>query len=92
MANQITSGMLQQEHYIQSTDEEISHIESVKDSIEELRDSGNFFSVSLQTLELIRRFNHLYIQVFEKMDKNPSLLHQLVVAAVGLEKKLIRES
>jgi len=84
--------MLQQEHYIQSTDEEISHIESVKDSIEELRDSGNFFSVSLQTLELIRRFNHLYIQVFEKMDENPSLLHQLVVAAVGLEKKLIRES
>ncbi|WPY97076.1 hypothetical protein [Christiangramia sp. OXR-203] len=84
--------MLQQEHYIQSTEEEISHIESVKDSIEELRESGNFFSVSLQTLELIRRFNHLYIQVFEKMDENPSLLHQLVVAAVGLEKKLIRES
>ncbi|WP_299155593.1 hypothetical protein [uncultured Christiangramia sp.] len=84
--------MLQQEHYIQSTDEEISHIESVKDSIEELRESGNFFSVSLQTLELIRRFNHLYIQVFEKMDQNPSLLHQLVVAAVGLEEKLIRES
>ena len=84
--------MLQQEHYIQSTEEEISHIESIKDSIEELRESGNFFSVSLQTLELIRRFNHLYIQVFEKMDENPSLLHQLVVAAVGLEKKLIRES
>ena len=84
--------MLQQEHYIQSTEEEISHIESVKDSIEKLRESGNFFSVSLQTLELIRRFNHLYIQVFEKMDENPSLLHQLVVAAVGLEKKLIRES
>ena len=84
--------MLQQEHYIQSTDEEISHIESVKDSIEELRESGNFFSVSLQTLELIRRFNHLYIQVFEKMDQNPSLLHQLVVAAVGLEEQLIRES
>ncbi|WP_298525876.1 hypothetical protein [uncultured Christiangramia sp.] len=84
--------MLQQEHYIQSTDEEISHIESVKGSIEELRESGNFFSVSLQTLELIRRFNHLYIQVFEKMDQNPSLLHQLVVAAVGLEEKLIRES
>ena len=61
--------MLQQEHYIQSTDEEISHIESVKGSIEELRESGNFFSVSLQTLELIRRFNHLYIQVFEKMDQ-----------------------
>lgn len=84
--------MLQQEHYIQSTEEEISHIESVKESIEELRESGNFFSVSLQTLELIRRFNHLYIQVFEKMDANPSLLHQLVVAAVGLEEKLIRES
>ncbi|MFV9484526.1 hypothetical protein ACNI3T_11830 [Christiangramia sp. ASW11-125] len=84
--------MLQQEHYIQSTEEEISHIESVKESIEELRESGNFFSVSLQTLELIRRFNHLYIQVFEKMEENPSLLHQLVVAAVGLEKKLIRES
>ena len=84
--------MLQQEHYIQSTEEEISHIESVKDSIEELRESGNFFSVSLQTLELIRRFNHLYIQVFEKMDQNPSLLHQLVVAASGLEEKLIRES
>ncbi|WP_295179436.1 hypothetical protein [uncultured Christiangramia sp.] len=84
--------MLQQEHYIQSTDEEISHIESVKGSIEELRESGNFFSVSLQTLELIRRFNHLYIQVFEKMDQNPSLLHQLVVAASGLEEKLIRES
>ena len=84
--------MLQQEHYIQSTEEEVSHIESVKNSIEELRESGNFFSVSLQTLELIRRFNHLYIQVFEKMDQNPSLLHQLVVAAVGLEEKLIRES
>ncbi|WP_026916275.1 hypothetical protein [Christiangramia portivictoriae] len=81
--------MLQQEHYIQSTEEEIAHIESVKKSIEELRESGNFFSVSLQTLELIRRFNYLYIQVFEKMDENPSLLHQLVVAAEGLEKKLV---
>jgi len=84
--------MLQQEHYIRSTDEEIFQIASVRNSIEELRESGNFFSVSLQTLELIRRFNHLYIQVFEKMDQNPSLLHQLVVAAVGLEEQLIRES
>ncbi|WP_405198644.1 hypothetical protein [Christiangramia sp. LLG6405-1] len=83
--------MLQQEHYIRSTDEEIFQIASVRNSIEELRESGNFFSVSLQTLELIRRFNHLYIQVFENLDSNPSLLHQLVVAAEGLEEKLVRQ-
>jgi len=83
--------MLQQEHYIRSTDEEIFQIASVRNSIEELRESGNFFSVSLQTLELIRRFNYLYIQVFENLDSNPSLLHQLVVAAEGLEEKLVRQ-
>lgn len=79
--------MLQQVNYIESTEEEFKQINFIKTSIENLRDSGNFFDVSLPTLELIRRFNHYYIQVFEKKDTNPSLIHQLVVAAEGLKEK-----
>lgn len=83
--------MLQQQEYIQSTEEEFLQINSVKELIEDLRDSGNFFSLSLKTLELIRRFNNLYVEVFQKHDRNPSYLNQLVILANGLEGELIRQ-
>lgn len=84
--------MLQQQEYIQSTEEEFSQINSVKELIQDLRDSGNFFSLSLKTLELIRRFNNLYVQVFSNHEDNPSYLNQLVILANGLEGELIREN
>ena len=84
--------MLDQVNYIESTEEEIRQINFIKTSIENLRESGDFFSVSLPTLELIRRFNHYYIKVFVNMDTNPSLLHQLVVAAEGLKEKLFSKN
>ena len=84
--------MLQQQEYIQNTEEEFSQIDSVKAMIEDLRDSGNFFSLSLKTLELIRRFNNLYVEVFQKHDNNPSFLNQLVILANGLEGELVREN
>ncbi|TBW29283.1 hypothetical protein [Gramella sp. KN1008] len=84
--------MLQQQDYILNTEEEYKQIDSVKEMIQDIHQSGNFFQLSLQTLELIRRFNNLFITVFEKNEKSPSLFHQLVVLSHSLETQLLREN
>ena len=83
--------MLIKQDYILSTEEEYKQIDAVKDWIQNIHESGTFFHLSLRTLELIRRFNNLYIQVFEKEDANPSTLNQLVITAKGLETEFVRE-
>ncbi|MDX1543476.1 MAG: hypothetical protein R3214_05965 [Christiangramia sp.] len=84
--------MLKQQDYILNTEEEYKQIVSVKDMIQDIHESGNFFHLSLKTLELIRRFNMLFIQVFEKKDESPSLFNQLVILSHNLETELLRES
>lgn len=84
--------MLTQQDYILNTEEEYKQIDSVKEWIQNIHESGTFFNLSLKTLELIRRFNNLHIQVFENNDASPSSLNQLVITSKGLESQLIREN
>ncbi len=82
--------MLRQQEYILNTQEEFSQIESVKETVENLHATQDFFKLSLKTLELIRRFNNLYIQVFEKGDESASIFNQLVITSHTLETELVR--
>lgn len=84
--------MLQQQEYILTTENEYKQINSVKDSIQEIHNSGNFFQLSLKTLELIRRFNKLYVDVFEHSESTPSNINQLMITGRALETQLVRES
>lgn len=83
--------MLKQPDYILNTTEEYNQINSVKELIEEIHESGSFFHLSLRTLELIRRFNNFYFQVFEKQDNSPSKLNQLMILSRSLEGELVRQ-
>jgi len=83
--------MLAKQDYILNTEEEYKQIEVVHEWIQNIHESGTFFNLSLRTLELIRRFNNLYIMVFEKEEATVSNLNQLVIAARGLDENLISE-
>lgn len=82
--------MLKQQNYIQSTLEEFSQINSVKRMIEQVYNEGSFFQLSLKTLELIRRFNNLFINVIEGEDDSPTHFNQLVITSETLERELIQ--
>ncbi|SDS36735.1 hypothetical protein [Christiangramia echinicola] len=84
--------MLQTQDYILNTEEEYQQINSVKNWIQNIHETGSFFNLSLRTLELIRRFNKLYSEVFENNDSSPSLVNQLMITARGLETELVQEN
>ncbi|WP_026934285.1 hypothetical protein [Christiangramia echinicola] len=84
--------MLQTQDYILNTEEEYQQINSVKNWIQNIHETGSFFNLSLRTLELIRRFNKLYSEVFENNDSSPSLVNQLMITARGLEIELVQEN
>ena len=84
--------MLQTQDYILNTEEEYQQINSVKNWIHNIHETGSFFNLSLRTLELIRRFNKLYSEVFENNDSSPSLVNQLMITARGLETELVQEN
>lgn len=84
--------MLQAQDYILNTEEEYQQINSVKNWIHNIHKTGSFFNLSLKTLELIRRFNKLYSEVFENNDSSPSLVNQLMITARGLETELVQEN
>ena len=84
--------MLQIQDYILNTEEEYKQINSVKEWIQNIHETGSFFNLSLRTLELIRRFNNLYSEVIENNDNSPSLVNQLMIIARGLEAELVQEN
>lgn len=84
--------MLKQEDYILNTLEEFEQIISVREMIENVHESANFFNLPLKTLELIRRFNNLYIQVYENDEKSPASINQLMIISRNLEELLVREN
>ncbi|WP_300441574.1 hypothetical protein [Christiangramia sp.] len=84
--------MLLQQDYILNTKEEYKQIDTVKEWIQNIHESGTFFNLSLRTLEMIRRFNNLYSKIFEEEAATPSNLNQLIITAKGLEPELIREN
>ena len=81
--------MLKQLENILNTEEEVNQIQSVKELVEDIYDKGAFFNLQLKTLELIRRFNSLYSEVFLQGDDSPSQMNQLVIIAQTLERDLI---
>lgn len=83
--------MLQQQDFIVTTEEEFQQIESVKSHIEEMHHRGSFFHLSLKALELIRRFNNLYVEVFERHNESSSMVNQLLVTAKILEAEFVQE-
>ena len=82
--------MLKQQENIFNLEDEYRQIASVKECILNIHESGNFFSLSLKSLELIRRFNNLYTEVIENGDTSPSNLNQLIITSKGLESELIQ--
>jgi len=82
--------MLKQPGSILNIEDEYKQIESVKEWIQEIHESGTFFNLSLKTLELIRRFNNLYAEVIENSDPNPSSVNQLIITSKGLESELVQ--
>lgn len=82
--------MLLQQDYILNTEEEYTKIEHVKELIQNIHLSGNFYELSLKTLELMRRFNKIFVQVFEKKDESPSAFNQLVILSDNLEEELVK--
>ncbi len=84
--------MLKHQEYILNTEEEFQQIRSVKNQLKDLHEKGDFFQLSLQTLELIRRFNNLYLEYFEKKNDSSNIFNQLVITSNNLETHLIREN
>ncbi|MBT8295103.1 MAG: hypothetical protein KJO51_01685 [Gramella sp.] len=84
--------MLTIQDYNLDTKEEYKQICLIRDWIHTIHETGNFFQLPLKTLELIRRFNVLYAEVFENGDDSPSIFNQLLVATRGLESAFIRHN
>ncbi len=75
-----------------STEESLSYITAIKVHVDELYDKQEIFGLSLETLELTRRFYNLYTPI-EKVDEaTPFALNQLLSITQHLERNLIKES
>ncbi len=84
--------MLKEQGYILNVEEEYKQIESVKEWIHQIHESGTFFNLSLKTLELIRRFNKLYTEVIKNDNPTPANVNQLIIISKGLESELVQEN
>ncbi|QYA26356.1 hypothetical protein G3I01_12850 [Gramella sp. MT6] len=84
--------MLKEQGYILNVEEEYKQIESVKEWIHQIHESGTFFNLSLKTLELIRRFNKLYTEVIKNDNPTPGNVNQLIIISKGLESELVQEN
>ncbi len=82
--------MLKQPGSYLNIEEEYKQIESIKEWIQEIHESGTFFNLSLKTLELIRRFNNLYSEVIDNRTPTPSSINQLIITSRGLESELVQ--
>ncbi len=84
--------MLTIQDYNLNTEDQFQQVSHVREWIQNIHETGNFFQLSLRTLELIRRFNTLYTEVFENNHDSPSLINQLLVTARGLETELVEQN
>ncbi|WP_034917858.1 hypothetical protein [Gillisia sp. CAL575] len=74
------------------TTDQLSYITAVKMHIDELYEKQEIFGLSLETLELTRRFYNLYTPL-DKIDKaTPFALNQLLSITQHLERNLVKES
>ncbi len=75
-----------------STEESLSYIAAIKVHVDELYDKQEIFGLSLETLELTRRFYNLYTPVEKVEEATPFALNQLLSITQHLERNLIKES
>jgi len=75
-----------------SNQESLSYITAVKMHVDELYNKQEIFGLSLETLELTRRFYNLYTPFEKVVDASPFALNQLLSITQHLERNLIKES
>ena len=80
---------MEQQVFLGDIAEKEKQVEFVKQWVVDLYESGVFYSFSLHTLELSRRFNSSYIQF--RQSKSPEDFKQLQNLAEVLEKRLTEE-
>lgn len=71
--------------------EEFYLIASVKKQVEEIYEKQKIFGLSLETLELTRRFNKLYFQISELEQQNSFGYQQFIELTRHLERNLLQE-
>lgn len=74
------------------TTDQISYITAVKMHVDELYAKQEIFGLSLETLELTRRFYNLYIPIEKVEEVAPFALNQLLSITQHLERNLVQES
>ena len=74
------------------TTDQISYITAVKMHVDELYAKQEIFGLSLETLELTRRFYNLYTPIEKVEEVAPFALNQLLSITQHLERNLVQES
>lgn len=74
-----------------STQESLSYITAVKMQVDELYDKQEIFGLSLETLELTRRFYNLFTPLEKADNTAPFAVNQLLSITQHLERNLIKE-
>ena len=82
--------MLKQKEYNSNNTAEHQQIELVKEGVENIKANRDFFNLPLKTMELMKRFNFLYWEVYKNHDRSDSTYNQLLTTAGLLEKDLVR--
>jgi len=74
------------------TTNQLSYITAVKMHIDEMYEKQEIFGLSLETLELTRRFYNLYTPLDKIDEATPFALNQLLSITQHLERNLVKES
>ncbi|TVZ28441.1 hypothetical protein JM83_3571 [Gillisia sp. Hel_I_86] len=74
------------------TTNQLAYITAVKVHVDELYESQEIFGLSLETLELTRRFYNLYTPMEKVEEVAPFALNQLLAITQHLERNLVQES
>ena len=72
--------------------DQMSYITAVKMHVDELYDKQAIFGLSLETLELTRRFYNLYTPLEKVEEVAPMALNQLLSITQHLERNLVLET
>jgi len=72
--------------------DQVSYITAVKMHVDELYEKQEIFGLSLETLELTRRFYNLYTPIEKVEGITPHTLNQLMSITQHLERNLVQEA
>jgi len=72
--------------------DQVSYITAVKMHVDELYEKQEIFGLSLETLELTRRFYNLYIPIEKVEGITTHTLNQLMSITQHLERNLVQEA